>query len=217
LERFVKKSYSQKTKYILIIGLSALVLVAVSLAYGIKSREPGNESNKQNESANKPVTVKDVKSFAPNCSKIDVKNATKIFNSGEVELVASGVSRQETVRLIQENCTLSVSNSEAKEFYKISISFATDKTSSQANQKVKQLEESLKVKNDRFKAEKIEGLGDIGVYQEFDISGANKQKNISIKFYNKDTLVTILISNTNLTQGKLGDKDKLIQFAKELI
>lgn len=213
----MKKSYSQKTKYILIIGLSALVLVAVSLAYGIKSREPGNESNKQNESANKPVTVKDVKSFAPNCSKIDVKNATKIFNSGEVELVASGVSRQETVRLIQENCTLSVSNSEAKEFYKISISFATDKTSSQANQKVKQLEESLKVKNDRFKAEKIEGLGDIGVYQEFDISGANKQKNISIKFYNKDTLVTILISNTNLTQGKLGDKDKLIQFAKELI
>lgn len=213
----MKKSFRQKTKYVLIIGSGALVLVAVGLAYGIKSREPGNESNKQNESVNKPVTVKDVTSFAPNCSKIDVKNATKIFNSGEVELVASGVSRQETARLIQENCTLSVSNSEAKKFYKISISFATDKSSSQTNQKVKQLEESLKQKNDRFKAEKIEGLGDIGVYQEFDISGANKQKNISIKFYNKDTLVTILISNTNLTQGKLGDKDKLIKFAKELM
>ncbi len=212
-----KKSYSQKTKYIFIIGFSALVLAAVSLAYGIKSREPGNESNKQNESVNKPVTVKDVTSFAPNCSKIDVKNATKIFNSGEVELVASGVSRQETARLIQENCTLSVTNDKAKKFYKISISFATDKSSSQANQKVKQLEESLKLKNDRIKAEKIEGLGDIGVYQEIDISGANKQKNISIKFYNKDTLVTILISNTNLTQGQLGDKDKLIKFAKELI
>ncbi len=213
----MKKSYSQKIKHILIIGFSALVLVAVSLAYGIKSREPGNESNKQDESANKPVTVKDVRSFAPNCSKVDVKNATKIFNSGEVKLVVSGVSRQETVRLIQENCALSVSNSEAKEFYKIRISFATDKSSSQVNQKVKQLEESLKVKNDRIKAEKIEGLGDIGVYQEFEISGANKQKNISIKFYNKDTLVTILISNTNLTQGKLADKDKLIKFAKELI
>lgn len=213
----MKKSFRQKTKYVLIIGSGALVLVAVGLAYGIKSREPGNESNKQNESVNKPVTVKDVTSFAPNCSKIDVKNATKIFNSGEVELVASGVSRQETARLIQENCTLSVSNSEAKKFYKISISFATDKSSSQTNQKVKQLEESLKLKNDRIKAEKIEGLGDIGVYQEFDISGANKQKNISIKFYNKDTLVTILISNTNLTQGKLGDKDKLIKFAKELM
>lgn len=213
----MKKSFRQKTKYVLIIGSGALVLVAVGLAYGIKSREPGNESNKQNESVNKPVTVKDVTSFAPNCSKIDVKNVTKIFNSGEVELVASGVSRQETARLIQENCTLSVSNSEAKKFYKISISFATDKSSSQTNQKVKQLEESLKLKNDRIKAEKIEGLGDIGVYQEFDISGANKQKNISIKFYNKDTLVTILISNTNLTQGKLGDKDKLIKFAKELM
>ena len=197
--------------------LSALVIVAVSLVYVMKSREIGNESNKQNESVNKPVTVNDVKSFAPNCSKIDVKNATKIFNSGEVELVASGVSRQETARLIQENCTLSVTNDKAKKFYKISISFATDKSSSQANQKVKQLEESLKLKNDRIKAEKIEGLGDIGVYQEIDISGANKQKNISIKFYNKDTLVTILISNTNLTQGQLGDKDKLIKFAKELI
>lgn len=213
----MKKSFRQKTKYIFIIGFSALVLVAVGLAYGIKSREPGNESNKQNESVNKPVTVKDVTSFAPNCSKIDVKNATKIFNSGEVELVASGVTRQETARLIQENCTLSVTNDKAKKFYKISISFATDKSSSQTNQKVKQLKESLNQKNDRFKAEKIEGLGDIGVYQEFDISGTSKQKKIFIKFYNKDTLVTVLISNTNLTEGKLGDKNKLIEFAKGLM
>ena len=51
--------------------------------------------------------------------KIDVKNATKIFNSGEVELVASGVTRQETARLIQENCTLSVTKDKAKKFNKI--------------------------------------------------------------------------------------------------
>ncbi|HMS92565.1 MAG TPA: hypothetical protein PJ993_03500 [Candidatus Saccharibacteria bacterium] len=208
---------SKKAKKIFVVaGIVVAIIVLGASGYILKVKNTNTGSNNKTTTTVEPVTTDDVKSFAPNCAKIDAKKAAELFDLSKVELVASTVSRQETARLVQENCSLTANSKNTQTKYRLSILFSKDKNPESSKQMQDQLKASIRGNNDRYNAEEVQGLGDIAIYQEQNAASNEKIKSVSLRYYNNDTLVSISVSGIDKNAGNLGNKDKLVEFAKTL-
>lgn len=152
--------------------------------------------------------------FAPECVAIDLPRITKDIKAKKVEIVNSGVTRQETVEQVQTTCPLAVTSSGGSQQMSVSIQRSKDpkkKIDIRSDDQKTTQAKNLSI----LQTVRVANLGDVAYYSERK-SGSAVGSYARLVIGYGSTKITLSTTSYNAKQGLLS-KDDLIVIARQVL